>query len=260
MKKNRIFATIVGILAVIVASLVGCEKNEMLSDNAPQSINVGQSHNDGLDYICKSLNFPTNKSTDSLLDNVGRCANSFLMEKFENDINAQLISIQSSESAISNIRSNYQELGHANIEAVWFSNNSNELSEKQKELLSILAEALDSNNLQTVLTACQTVKYRVTNECSEEEKVIMNCAIDICIASSQYWSENIDKWIQLLGIQGNRWFNWGSLPKSDIAGGIGGAVAGAIVGAGAGAVPGALGGAVSTSAADAIYQILNHFF
>lgn len=250
----------VGILVVMVAALVGCEKKEMISDNDTQSINIGQSHNDGLDYICKSLNFSTNKSTDSLLDNVRRCANSFLTEKFENEINAQIISIQNNESAISNIRSNYQEFGHANIESVWFAKDTNELSEKQKELLSILANALDTNDLQTVLTACQSVKCRVTNECGEEEKAIMYCAIDICIASSQYWSENIDNWVQLFGVQGNRWFNWGSLPKSDIAGGIGGAIGGAIVGGGAGAVPGALGGAVGTSATDAIYQILDHFF
>lgn len=56
MKKYRIFATIVGILAVIATALVGCTKKEMISDNNTQSINIGQSHNDGLDYICKSLN------------------------------------------------------------------------------------------------------------------------------------------------------------------------------------------------------------
>ncbi len=263
MKNCRIFATMIGVLAVVVAVLVGCKKKDMISDNDTQTninMSIGQSHNNGLSYIYKSLNFPTNKSTDSLLDNVRRCANSFLMEEFENEINAQIISIQNSESAISVIRSNYQEFGHANIETVWFAKNTNDLSEKQKELLSILANALDSNDLQTVLTTCQSVKSRVINECGEEEKALMEYSIDICIASSQYWSGNIDNWIQSFGIQETRWFNWGSLPKSDIAGGIGGAIGGAVVGGGAGVIPGAVGGAVGTSATDAVLQILNHFF
>ncbi len=94
----------------------------------------------------------------------------------------------------------------------------------------------------------------------KKKKALMEYSIDICIASSQYWSGNIDNWIQSFGIQETRWFNWGSLPKSDIAGGIGGAIGGAVVGGGAGVIPGAVGGAVGTSATDAVLQILNHFF
>lgn len=263
MKKNRIIAMMIGISAIVIAVFWGCTKTDANSDKDIQTStnkSVGQSHNSGLDYIYKSIQIKSYKSTDLLLDDLRRCANSFLMEEFENDINAQFVSIQNNESAILKIRSDYQEFGCVNIENVWFANNSNDLSEKQKELLSILADALNSNDLQTVLIACQTVNSRVINECSEEERTLMEYSIDICIASSQYWSENIDKWIQLFGVQETRWFNWGSLPKSDIAGGIGGAIGGAIVGGGAGAIPGALGGAIGTSATDAVLQILNHYF
>ncbi len=108
----------------------------------------------------------------------------------------------------------------------------------------------------------------------EDERYVLYAVTTIGIESVNYWNENMDDWIDAITngdpdkmTHMHKWFNWGSVAGSDIAGAIGGAIGGAItgsfaggVGAGPGALAGGLGGAVGVSVTDAAMQVIDHYF
>lgn len=103
---------------------------------------------------------------------------------------------------------------------------------------------------------------RVNKECTDDEKIVMNYAISVGIASCNYWYYNAKKWCQLFDMDSKGWFSWGNLCRDDISGAIGGAAAafffggvGILAGAGAGALSVGLAG----SAICAINQVWDHY-
>lgn len=150
-----------------------------------------------------------------------------------------------------------------------------ELSAEQYNLL------LDINNIMETHQAADVIIPMLTQikdvDCLAlpvEERYVVYSVITIGIESVDYWNENMEAWIDAVtdgdpdkAAEMHKWFNWGSVSNSDIAGAIGGAIGGAITGAvagGIGAGPGALlggcAGGIGSSAADATMQVINHFF
>lgn len=149
-----------------------------------------------------------------------------------------------------------------------------ELSTEQYNLLLVINNIMETHHTADVIIPLLTqIKDVDCLALPEEERYVIYSVITIGIESVNYWSENMGAWIDAVTdgdpdklADMHKWFNWGSVSNSDIAGAVGGAIGGAITGAvagGIGAGPGALlggcAGGIGSSAADAALQILNHF-
>ncbi len=150
-----------------------------------------------------------------------------------------------------------------------------DLSEAQYGLLMSVNDVMETystaDNIIPLLTEIKNVDCLAL---PEEERYVLYSVTTLAIESVNYWSENMDEWIDVLAggdpdkaAHLHKWFNWGSIASSDIAGAIGGAIGGAItgsfaggVGAGPGAIAGGAGGAVGVSAADAVMQVIDHYY
>lgn len=149
-----------------------------------------------------------------------------------------------------------------------------ELSAGQYNLLLAINDIMQMHQTADVIIPLLTqIKDVDCLTLPEEERYVIYSVITIGIESVDYWSENMDAWIDAV-TDGDpekmdafeKWFNWGSVSNSDIAGAVGGAIGGAItgsiaggIGAGPGALLGGCAGGIGSSAADATMQVLNHF-
>lgn len=150
-----------------------------------------------------------------------------------------------------------------------------DLSEAQYNLLLTVNDIMFSNNTADAIVPMLTQILDV--DCltlPEEERYVLYAVTTVGIETVNYWSENMYDWIEAITdgdpdkmANMSKWFNWGSVASSDIAGAIGGAIGGAItgsfaggIGAGPGALAGGIGGAVGVSVTDASMQVIDHFF
>jgi len=142
---------------------------------------------------------------------------------------------------------------------LWDNTVQSSLTAKQKELLSVLKQAIDNTDLDLnqTLDIFESVRSRANTECTGEERIVIIAAVEIGSNSLIYWNENIDEWVAVFSNENKslkRWFNWKKLGEADVSG----AVTGAISGAGAGVS--ALAGGLGASAGQAAKQIFNHIF
>lgn len=150
-----------------------------------------------------------------------------------------------------------------------------ELSAEQYNLLLTINNIMETHHTADVIIPLLTqIKDVDCLALPEEERYVIYSVTTIGIESVDYWSENMEAWIDAVtdgdpdktaAIQ--KWFNWGSVSNSDIAGAVGGAIGGAItgaiaggIGAGPGAILGGCAGGIGSSAADATLQVLQHIF
>jgi hypothetical protein len=133
------------------------------------------------------------------------------------------------------------------------------LSEKQVELLSVLNIAINTgeSEINELLEVFDHIRIRAKEECEGNEKYVVLAAVEIGIHSMNYWYENLDYWVELLGDGSKSWFSWRKVGAYDIGGAIGGAAVAAITGAGIGA--GIVGGAVGASVTCAVVQVIGHY-
>lgn len=275
MRRNNIL--IIYVIFFTLITFYACNKDSCTTMNDTRNYeisNVGQKHNDGLISIyniieqSQETKLTRNTKRDScILALTKQTINSFLQEEFYNELEKLQISLDCSESEINAIIEKYN--GTNTQSNVWFTKDTSKLTDKEIELLSYINDILDRENLilDDVLNEFEIIRERVTLECTDNEALIMNCALSIGIASSTYWSNNFDSWCTLLTEEHRGWFNWGDVVKDDIAGAVGGAISGAAAGAlagGAAAIPGAgvgaLSGGLSSSGYGAVIQIFNHYF
>ena len=117
----------------------------------------------------------------------------------------------------------------------------------------------------------EKIKNIAKLELSKENTQLVLIATEIGIMSSTYWSENIEKWNQLINestsnrISCEDWFSWSEVAGADVAGGVGAAVTTAIVNAAPGAGQVAYGTAIVSTAAgasvgDAVFQVWKKIF
>ena len=283
MKKliyGRLFFTLVGMI------IVGCQKENTIQPNgrtntSSESLSsylkvAGEEHNRGLDYVYEQLkaekvnlkSIRNDKSTVLRLSKnytkqfLEKSEVTFVKQNIENttkemDISFALVSKKENSSSM---RKN----GETN--KLWSYTIEDSLSFKQKELLTMLSNAVDDNSLdlQQILKVFEDVKIRAKTECSQEEYYVILAAIEIGKSSLTYWFNNHDKWIDLANEGQARQmatsFNWREVGKVDVASGVGAAAATGVVAlfgpVGWGVFAGAtLGGAVGGSVTDIILQL-----
>lgn len=272
MNKKRTFAVLTAliIVAIGVVTFNACKKSSINPNDSVQTefINVGSVHNEGLEAVYKSLlkESANNKLVDTCVLNLTKnTVESYLQDEYFNEYEKLRISLSCSET-VWNILLNEQ-YGQSNT--IWFAENDASLTNKEKELLLYINNILSQSNidLDDVLAAFNTIRNRVSAECSYEEKIVMDYVLSIGEASCIYWYNNFDSWCVLIGGDSRGWFNWGNVSREDMAGAINGAVGGAAAGAmagGIGALPGAgagaVGGGLAGSATSAVMQIWDHYF
>lgn len=275
--KKKLAVINVAFLVLAIINLCACNKDSSTANDVMHSYehsNVGQKHNDGLvgiyDIIKQSQKTKLTRDTkrDScILALTKQTINSFLQEEFYNELEELQIALECSETETNAIIEKYNE---ANAQPnTWFTKDTSKLTNKEIELLSYINDILDRDSLilEDVLNEFEIIRRRVALECTDNEALIMNCALSIGIASSSYWCNNFDSWCTLLLGEHRGWFNWGNVVKEDIAGAVGGAIGGAATGSlagGIGAIPGAgvgaLSGGLASSGTGAVIQIFNHYF
>lgn len=272
MNKKRTFAVLTALImvAIGVVTFNACKKTSInQNDNVPMEyINIGSMHNKGLDAVYASLKKEStnNKLVDTcVLTLTKNTVESYLQDEYFNEYEKLRISLSCSES-VWNILLNEQ---YEQSNTMWFAENDGSLTNKEKELLLYIDNILTQSDidLDDVLATFDTIKKRVSAECSYEEKILMNHVLSIGEASCMYWYNNFDDWCVLLGRESKGWFDWGNVSREDMAGAINGAVGGAVAGSmagGIGALPGAgagaVGGGLAGSATSAVMQIWDHYF
>ena len=272
MKKSVL--SILGVAIIIAIVFVSCMKNE--EESAKQvdysALKVaGNEHNKGLDYVYKELktlkekdeqNF---KSTIDIYETVKNSTKDFLKNNSEivstSNVDFALNCANDAFNWIESIYNNSKDLSNS---SEWYENVENSLSPKQKELLSLINEAIDNQNLDldATLLIMENVRNRANIELNENERYVIISAIEIGTNSMVYWSENIDEWANLF--DNNKsikagWFNWKAVGGADIKGGVAGAVSGGITGGVAGAGTGALAGGLGASAGSVASQLWDHW-
>lgn len=265
------------IAILIMATLFACNKEEITSPqpNSNESLEsyfkiAGEEHNKGLDYVYQQLraakesNQLNVKSRNNVFELVKKSTVDFIQnnqtELFENN---QTKGIKYANLEFNRIEQKYQNNTKGSFDNLWAQEITDSLTLKQKELLTVLNEAIkdESLDLDATLEVFEDIRERATTECSEVEYVIILAAIEVGTNSLIYWNSNFEKWKELLEAGQNKasW-NWKRTGAADAAGavttaiGIGGT---AIITGPPGWVAGAVGiatGAVATSAGDAVLQ------
>jgi hypothetical protein len=142
------------------------------------------------------------------------------------------------------------------------------LTPKQKELLLQIFAVLNdpSLSLDETLSRFASIYARVADEAaSEEEAAVVYGTLSVGISSTQYWSENYDRWATLTSkpasLQAARNpYTWKDAAKADIAGAAGGGMAGLLLGGPAGAGAGAASGAIAGTTGSVVKHFLDKLF
>lgn len=273
-------------LTILTIVLVSCEnENESLVNktnllSAEEIKNIANEHNLVLDFVFNSL-----KSTDiskvtkkeDLINVLNRGTESYFSSTL-NDKELIKKAVNLSAKEINNYLYTNNNIAKKNtnlspINKV-ISNNLNLLNEKQIKLLKQCDEILskfNGNNINLINESFQELKKLAKLELSEKDAQVILIASEVGIMSSIYWSENIEKWNNVLNngtsnkIARKSWFSWSDVVGADVAGGVGAAVTTAIINAAPGAGQVAYGTAIVSTAAgasvgDAALQIWKKVF
>ena len=262
--KSRLIIVVMVVFGI--TAFMSCEKKGVGIDYSVLE-KAGKEHNQGLDYVLNKLkiskknkNFNSNDVYSIIKENTI----DFLQTKSEivNTSNVDL-AIRCANEAFDWIESqnNSKSTHNSNL---WYESIEDSLSIKQKELLSILYNAINNPDLDlnATLSVFTEVKERAETELDEKDQIAIIAAVEIGSNSMVYWNENIDEWADVLS-SGNKsikkWFNWKKVGAADVQGGVTGAVTGGITGGLAGAGTGALAGGLGASAGNAAKQLWNHW-
>lgn len=153
----------------------------------------------------------------------------------------------------------------------WFSQDEPALSNKEKELLTILKNTIENTSLsfEQSIQVFDEVYNRSLTECNDKEKLVIKSAVVIGKNSMTYWYQNADTWKQAISkINPNssitsRRVNWHNVAAMDVAGAVGGAVRTWVLGVyggpvGVSAYVGSIcATAFAGSATNAVYQWLS---
>ncbi len=250
-------------------------KSELLSQEEIEKIALA--HNKALDEVLNGLeeqnfNFPEHK--DNLDNLLNRELNAFYEEQLTTGLEKSA-AIEQSERAVSRfLPEGYPVLEksapyESPLMAIMDAHAEN-LSDSQCFYLSQIDEML-SESFQTVdvlIHELNSIQAAAREDLTAKDAQVIMAAAEIGKASLRYWSENIDKWKEVVGEGGTPlkgWFNWKRVAVSDVSGAVGGAVTAAVVnvvpGAGQVSYAGAiLGAAAGASTADAVRQVIHNYF
>jgi len=272
--------------AALLASIIfiSCNKE---TEKQPESYDletycktIGAEHNRGLEYVYEQLKeekLKTGKIEGSdVLELAKRHTIDFLEMNQSSFVKDNIdISISGAQKAFIWVENEYsfnsRTFENSNSDQLWPQEIEDSLTAKQKELLTILNNAINdkSLDLNATLSIFDNVKERVKNECTQEEIPVLFAAIGIGVNSLTYWNNNFDKWMVLASTTTNKAANvcdscisWKQIGKVDVASGVGAAAGVGVAnffGPTGWAVFGAatLGSAVGGSVTDAILQFWN---
>lgn len=251
---------------------------------------IGLYHNQNLDYIFNNIQ---KKIIDDNLQN--RSDNNDVQTFLTNDFIAQSVSNFSIENKILNFSSYNEEIRKTCLKVTTsyypidmkvkmnakstnnFSSDLENYNEFQIKYINMILNN-ESTNIESFQSKIDSIiiEMEKDNNLKSDERDIVYLAGAIAYGSFEYWFSNTSKWEELLsynqGISNVKGlkiskvstFNYKSMWRSDVEGGVGGGIGGAIAGGtvslGALTVPGwiagAVGGAVGTSAGNAVGQWL----
>ena len=273
MKKLIFIATIL-IAVIITIGLISCAKTNITENNneTTELVNpynyMGETHNEGLDYILEGIqnlsNSGVNASFDEFSIQVSNSYNEFCVNNIEG-YDGISISYKCNFAEMSSVFLNSRGTLLDSIIA------NSELSEKQKEYLEkIPALFVDFDEYTELSDSLNTLSSLVQadTELSEEEKLITLGSYSVALSSYEYWVSNFDEWINVINtaldleLDANDFTEdeIRNIALSDVAGGLGGGIggaiwgalvgpagagAGAVIGGGSGLVTGAIGGSVT---------------
>lgn len=279
------------ILPMLVIGLIiySCSKENDISETQNTAIDyekIGKEHNLGLEFIFNELKNkkisinPKGNNFEKLLSETKKSSVSFLeSSNITNHINSE-------NSA--NIFASYDKLINRNIQlnrkGVYTENDPIDDMKNEVELTRLQVKYFDKLNeiisnldldlgIELTLDKIKEIEKDIILECNEDEQFLLLSSTSIARNSLEYWSTNLEKWVNELNkssVNGksvhlktfSKSSDWGwftdtlkSMGKSDVVGGVMGGVIGAAAGAGIGAVPGAVAGACYSSAGRGIVAL-----
>ena len=253
-----------------------CKKEEPASNESSFNYEqIGIIHNSGLDYVFNYVKEKTAnnksvlKSQDDLLSLVEEGTREFLTENEIFDEAGRKIALKESKKPFVFYSDCLKDnLKSSTLAGLCPSELEIYLTNNQKTILSEMDEIFNDNFLDVpgVISSLDNLEEKILSDCPEKEQHVLLCATSIGRYSFQYWSDNLDVWIDEFSPNNKlkkAQFSWATVGKNDVAYGVGGGVAGAIVGGsltlGVLSIPGwaagAIGGAVSGSIGNAILQL-----
>ncbi len=270
-----------GLTLIITLCLVffSCQKEEITSIKEPFDFEqIGIEHNKGLDYVFEYLK----KEGVGKTSNLKSATNIFDLTKV-----ATLSYAKTSEIFdgidYDKLPLIYQDfdgnkLKSAGVDELATSIGSEiELSSSQTFFLNELDKAISNLEigLQPTIEKIKEIELDITNQCTQEESIVLLSSTSIARYALEYWVNNYEDWLNELGgidisainksglKSANSSQSWlsetlGAMGKSDVVGGAIGAGVGALAG-GVGAAPGAVAGACYSSAGRGIVALLDHW-
>lgn len=274
MKKNFFNAVIM--LIVLGSSILSCTKDEETEIVSTKSTNivkeieknaliVGEEHNKGLAYIYSELEkMDITKLTQPEAIQAVRDIHENYCYSLIKDFDKYLVFLEPVDNYVA-----YLEDTSLNSE-LYLKNVIDELkySPSSKNILYSLNDLLSnsSNSYEYVITEIEKLIEKSKADINDETELsVTMSALYTGKYSINYWYNNGEKWMALVGNNSKKPFSWSSAGKSDISGAIGGGLVGAAVGGtvslGAATVPswaaGAITGGLGNSAINAVDQLLD---
>jgi len=267
MKKSIIIATFL-VAVIVIVGLISCSKSNITENNNETSefVNpysfIGEKHNDGLDYVLQSIktfNKSNELSKNDFADYVSERYYEFCVNNIENYETMSDLGIlsyeQISDLLIPNSRTTFLDSIIANAD----------ISDKQRQYLEKIASTIiDFSNTYELQDSLDVLNLNIRNDqdLADEEKIILFGASSISICSYEYWSENIEEWVNTLNEALDLEIDADDYQEAEIrniaAADIAGLIAGGIIGGfiGGGIIPSAIGGGLAASLYQLIYPWL----
>ncbi len=289
MKINIMKKVIKFIFPVLIIALItySCSKENEIGE--PQTIDyekIGKEHNHGLEFIFNELKSkkikinPKGNNYENFIRETKKSSVSFIeSSKITNHIDYENSSkIFASYDKLANKSINLKRKGvYSEVDPIIEMKEQVELTTLQIKFFDELNQAISDVDLalgiEVTINKIKFIEEKIISECNEDEKFLLLSSTSIARNSLEYWSTNLEKWVNELNENSTsaksvsfKTFSkssdeWGwftdtlkSMGKSDVVGGVIGGVIGAGA-AGVGALPGAVAGACYSSAGRGIVAL-----
>lgn len=256
-KLKSIIVSIIGLAILSICSIGfwGCEKNEVIDiPNYEIYQEIGMEHNNGLDYVFDELKKANVSKTtlksanlnNDIFEIAQKATEDFVKRTFEmSNENLSNANLQISKAFANTLKNGARlKSGKANL---YDNEMAASLSDLQIDLLDELNKIMSDNdyNLNSLRNRIISIEKRAVSNLLEEEYAIILSAASVAKYTLEYWSENFDKWSELLGgntvtlssiarlkssnvESDNGGFSWKEVGKVDVATAAGAATTGGV--------------------------------
>lgn len=244
-------------LSAIMISLNACSKKKTTLPNTEQNdfySKIGLYHNSGLDFMLESLKVSVGKeaSKEEWMYRLSKL-NEDLVSFSKSDSRYFAIENDSQLGLVVNALTNFEKRSNTKSSVNNpYTNIKDYINDNIQNYLDLMSTAIDNHdNLDDIVMELNEIKSKIEFEVNSEfDKFVLLSAVEVAIASCEYWWENIIEWRDAFNADGkiSPQAAAKNIAKADLAGAAGGAAYAWILNAVPGAGQVAYGSTIGTVA------------